>query len=116
MNPGAVMRNIIPVIMAGVLGIYGLIVAIIILGKIEKPGGNGEARYEANTGYAHLSAGLCCGLSCLGAGYAIGLTGDAGARAVARVPSLYVPFILVQIFGEALALYGLIVALVLSQK
>merc|ERR1739842_281427 len=27
MNPGLVMRNIIPVVMAGVLGIYGLIVA-----------------------------------------------------------------------------------------
>ena len=32
MNPGLVMRCIIPVVMAGVLGIYGLIVAVIILG------------------------------------------------------------------------------------
>ena len=30
MNPQLVMRNIIPVVMAGVLGIYGLIVAVII--------------------------------------------------------------------------------------
>jgi ATP synthase subunit C len=30
MNPGLVMRNIIPVVMAGVLGIYGLIVAVIL--------------------------------------------------------------------------------------
>ena len=30
MNPGLVMRNIIPVVMAGVLGIYGLIVALIL--------------------------------------------------------------------------------------
>jgi ATP synthase proteolipid subunit len=29
MNPGLVMRNIIPVVMAGVLGIYGLIVAVV---------------------------------------------------------------------------------------
>lgn len=33
MNPGIVMRNIIPVVMAGVLGIYGLIVAVIIQGS-----------------------------------------------------------------------------------
>ena len=33
MNPGLVMRNIIPVVMAGVLGIYGLIVAVIIQGS-----------------------------------------------------------------------------------
>ena len=35
MNPGLVMRNIIPVVMAGVLGIYGLIVAVIIQGSSE---------------------------------------------------------------------------------
>lgn len=33
MNPQLVMRNIIPVVMAGVLGIYGLIVAVIIQGS-----------------------------------------------------------------------------------
>jgi len=31
MNPQLVMRNIIPVVMAGVLGIYGLIVAVILI-------------------------------------------------------------------------------------
>jgi ATP synthase proteolipid subunit len=35
MNPQLVMRNIIPVVMAGVLGIYGLIVAVIIQGSSE---------------------------------------------------------------------------------
>ncbi|KAM3570109.1 hypothetical protein VYU27_007807, partial [Nannochloropsis oceanica] len=33
MNPGLVMRNVIPVVMAGILGIYGLIVAVIITGN-----------------------------------------------------------------------------------
>jgi len=32
MNPGAVIKCVIPVVMAGVLGIYGLIVAVIIQG------------------------------------------------------------------------------------
>ncbi len=35
MHPGLVMKNIIPVVMAGVLGIYGLIVAVIIQGSSE---------------------------------------------------------------------------------
>lgn len=30
-NPDAVMKNIIPVVMAGILGIYGLIVSVIII-------------------------------------------------------------------------------------
>lgn len=36
MHPQLVMRNIIPVVMAGVLGIYGLIVSVILLGASEK--------------------------------------------------------------------------------
>lgn len=35
MHPELVMRNIIPVVMAGVLGIYGLIVSVILLGQSE---------------------------------------------------------------------------------
>jgi len=31
LNPAVVMRNIIPVVMAGVLGIYGLIVGVILI-------------------------------------------------------------------------------------
>ena len=116
MNPGIVMRNIIPVVMAGVLGIYGLIVAVIIQGSISVPGSGGATVYSSFTGYAHLSAGLCCGLSGLAAGMAIGIVGDAGVRAVGQQDKLYVGMILILIFAEALGLYGLIVALILSQK
>jgi V-type H+-transporting ATPase proteolipid subunit len=52
----------------------------------------------------------------LGAGLAIGLVGDAGVRAVGQQAKLYVGMILVLIFAEALGLYGLIVALILSQR
>merc|ERR1712037_971894 len=116
MNPGLVMRNIIPVVMAGVLGIYGLIVAVIIQGSIEAPADGGLSKYSLYTGFAHLSAGLCCGLSGLAAGMAIGIVGDAGVRAVGQQEKLFVGMILILIFAEALGLYGLIVALILSQN
>uniref|UniRef100_A0A7S3LI96 V-type proton ATPase proteolipid subunit n=2 Tax=Amphora coffeiformis TaxID=265554 RepID=A0A7S3LI96_9STRA len=115
MNPGLVMRNIIPVVMAGVLGIYGLIVAVIIQGSILSPQ-NGLSQYSLYTGFAHLAAGLCCGLSGLAAGMAIGIVGDAGVRAVGQQEKLFVGMILILIFAEALGLYGLIVALILSQN
>ena len=57
-------------------------------------------------GYAHLSAGLCCGLSGLAAGMAIGIVGDAGVRAVGQQEKLFVGMMLILIFAEALALYG----------
>lgn len=36
--------------------------------------------YTLFHGYAHLGAGLSCGLAGLGAGMAIGIVGDAGVR------------------------------------
>jgi len=112
MNPEMVMKNIIPVVMAGILGIYGLIVAVLVQSKISSKGD--ELRYSE--GYQFLSSGLCVGLSGLGAGMAIGIVGDAGVRAVGQQDKLYVGMILILIFAEALALYGLIVGLIVSMS
>merc|ERR1712196_257156 len=109
MRHDLVMRSIIPVVMAGVLGIYGLITAVIINGKIDP-----AAQYSAYSGYAHLGAGLTVGMSSLAAGLAIGIVGDAGVRANAQQPRLFVGMILILIFAEALGLYGLIVGLVVA--
>merc|ERR1712025_259757 len=101
-RPDMVMRSIIPVVMAGVLGIYGLITAVIINGKFVAP-----ATYSVYEGFAHLGAGLTVGLSSLAAGLAIGVVGDTGVRANAQQPRLFVGMILILIFAEALGLYGL---------
>jgi F0F1-type ATP synthase membrane subunit c/vacuolar-type H+-ATPase subunit K len=81
--------------------------------QVPLPTGN---KYSSFAGFSHLAAGLACGLSSLAAGLAIGVVGDAGVRAVGQQDKLYVGMILILIFGEALGLYGLIVALILSQK
>jgi len=47
---------------------------------------------------------------------AIGIVGDAGVRANGQQQKLFVGMILILIFAEALGLYGLIVALILSQQ
>merc|ERR1712000_68731 len=120
-KPKLVMRNIIPVIMAGIIGIYGLIVSVIIGSSISgkkpmwnKGAGKGYNQYTAFGGFAHLGAGLVVGISGLAAGMAIGIVGDAGTRAIGQQPSLFVPNLLILIFAEALALYGLIVALIMQ--
>jgi len=109
-----VFKSLIPVVMAGILGIYGLIVAVILQGKIVITGPNDKvAAYSPFYGYKHLAAGLCCGLSSLAAGLAIGVVGDAGVRANAQ-KDIFVGVILILIFAEALGLYGLIIAIILS--
>lgn len=139
-SPELLMKNIIPVVMAGVLGIYGLIVAVILNGKFTIPNANGIATYSQYTGFCHLAAGLCCGLCGLASGLAIGISADAGTRAVGaqsamaaswkkmgftgdsggQVDSsgdaLFVGTVLIQVFASNLGLYGLIAALILSQQ
>ncbi|ESU39079.1 Vacuolar ATP synthase proteolipid subunit [Giardia duodenalis] len=110
MKPSAAMKNTLPVIMAGILGIYGLINAIVTNTSLSSLG----TEVPLFRSFAHLAAGLCTGLSALAAGIAIGVTGNAGVRAVARKPKLFVVMLLTLVFGEALALYGLIIALILN--
>merc|ERR1711959_206710 len=113
LHPDVVMKSIIPVVMAGVLGIYGLFVAVLLASGIKA---DGAYSYSSYSGFSALSAGLCCGLAGLAAGIAIGIVGDAGVRANARQPKLFVGIILILIFAEALGLYGLIVALILQSN
>jgi V-type H+-transporting ATPase proteolipid subunit len=110
MHPELVMKSIIPVIMAGVIGIYGLIIAVFLSNSITSTG------YTEFRGFASFGAGLSVGLAGLAAGMSIGIVGDAGVRANAQQPRLFVGLILILIFAEALALYGLIVALIVGLK
>merc|ERR1712032_898630 len=51
LRPQLIFKSIIPVIMAGMLGIYGLIVGIMLSGGITDTG------YTYKKGYAHLGRG-----------------------------------------------------------
>merc|ERR1711874_261115 len=112
MRPELIMKSIIPVVMAGIIAIYGVVVAVLIAGQM-KPASEGYSLYK---GFVHLGAGLAVGLSGLAAGYAIGIVGDAGVRGTAQQPRLFVGMILILIFAEVLGLYGLIVAIYLYAK
>ncbi|GMS93215.1 hypothetical protein PENTCL1PPCAC_15390 [Pristionchus entomophagus] len=110
-RPDLVMKAIIPVVMAGIVAIYGLVVAVIINGKVQ-PGGT--QAYRIHDSFAQFASGIVCGLCRLGAGYAIGVAGDAGVRALCQQPRMFVGMILILIFAEVLGLYGMIVALIMS--
>jgi len=139
-SPELLMRNIIPVVMAGVLGIYGLIVAVILNGKFSVPEQGGYTTYSQYSAFSHLAAGLCCGFTSLASGIAIGISADAGTRAIGAQSAmaaswkkmgftgdaggqesgggdnLFVATVLIQVFASNLGLYGLIVALILTQQ
>ena len=108
-RPHLAFKAIVPVIMAGILSIYGLIIAVLISQSVkmddEKSGPGPAARA--------LCAGLVCGLSQLAAGYAIGLVGEHGVKCYALNEQIFVALILILIFAEVLGLYGMIVAIIL---
>ncbi|KAG2121547.1 V-type ATPase [Suillus cothurnatus] len=109
LRPDLMMKCVVPVIMAGIIGIYGLVVSVLISSSL-------EATMTLAQGFIDLGAGLSVGLAGLAAGFAIGIVGDAGVRGTAQQPRLFVGMILILIFAEVLGLYGLIVALIMHTK
>ncbi|CAN8105920.1 unnamed protein product [Discula destructiva] len=110
LRPDLIVKNIVPVIMAGIIGIYGLVVSVLISDGLK------QSEYALFTGFIQLGAGLAVGLAGMAAGFAIGIVGDAGVRGTAQQPRLFVGMILILIFAEVLGLYGLIVALLMNSK
>ncbi|TPX10785.1 uncharacterized protein E0L32_008354 [Thyridium curvatum] len=96
LRPDLIVKNIVPVIMAGIIGIYGLVVSVLISDNL------GQKDYALFTGFIQLGAGLAVGLAGLAAGFAIGIVGDAGVRGTAQQPRLFVGMILILIFAEVL--------------
>lgn len=96
--------DLMPPILASILAIYGLVVSIIISTSLKE-------RSALHTNFMQLAAGLSVGLSCLSAGFCIGIIGDAGVRATGQQPRMYVGMTMMLIFSEVLAIYGLIVGL-----
>ena len=105
------MKNALPVIMAGILGIYGLIIGIIITINTQS---YSSGRVPLYVSFSYLSAGLSSGICALAAGIAIGVGGNAAVRAVVRKSRLFVLMLLTLVFSEALALYGFIIGLFLA--
>ncbi len=109
MHPDLIMRSVLPIIMAGIVGLYGLIVDVMLIASLSQ-------KYALFTGALHLGAGLSVGLAGLAAGIAIGVVGDAGVRGVAQQPRLFMGVVLILIFAEVLGLYGMIVAMMMHMK
>jgi len=110
LKPDYVMRAIIPVIFAGALSVYGLIIAVILANNLDK------APYTLKKSFMDLAAGLTVGLCGMASGMSIGIIGDSGVRGFGQQPRLYVGMVLVLIFAEALGLFGLIISLLMGNK
>lgn len=110
-KPELIMKSLIPVVMSGIIAVYGLVVSVLIAGNLDP-----SKDYPLASGFIHLGAGLACGLTGLSAGYAIGHIGDSCVRAYVYEGRVFVSMVLILIFAEVLGLYGLIVALIMNTR
>jgi V-type H+-transporting ATPase 16kDa proteolipid subunit len=88
-----------PPILSGILAIYGLVTSVIITTALKE-------KSALHTNFLQLAAGIAVGLSCLAAGFCIGIVGDAGVRGAAQQPRLFVGMMLMLIFAEVLGEYS----------
>jgi V-type H+-transporting ATPase proteolipid subunit len=65
MRPELIMKSVLPAVMAGIIGIYGLVIGVLITNQLDQI-------YSLFNGCVQLAAGLAVGLSGLSAGFAVG--------------------------------------------
>ena len=107
--PQKTLQSLVPVIMSGILSIYGMIIAIITYNKVKS-----TSECTTDYGYKIFGSGLVVGLSALASGLAIGYAGDSLVRAYARTDAVFVAMVLILIFAECIALYGFIVSILMT--
>ncbi|CAG7852222.1 Probable V-type proton ATPase 20 kDa proteolipid subunit Short=V-ATPase 20 kDa proteolipid subunit; AltName: Full=Vacuolar proton pump 20 kDa proteolipid subunit [Serendipita indica DSM 11827] len=110
-------KNLISIVFCEVVAIYGVIMAIVFVQKVESvPEAKLYTPSNYFTGFALFWGGLTVGLCNLFCGIAVGMTGSTAAIADAADPTLFVRILVVEVFASIMGLFGLIIGLLVGGK
>ena len=113
--PRITSKNLVSVIFCEAVAIYGVIIGIIMSGKVgDKPFYDIIQNYDYAlwTGFNLFTLGIYVGLSNLFCGVCVGVTGSNCAIADAQTPETFVKILIIEIFGSALGIFGIIVGII----
>ena len=112
--PRVTTKNLVSVVFCEAVAIYGVIMAIIMNEKIEIYSGNiySDPEVYKTALYAGCNLfwiGFLVGVSNIVCGVSVGVTGSSCVLVDAQEPSTFIKMLIVEIFGSALGLFGLII-------